>query len=139
GEQFNLTNLTQEVVSDADFEARSISRRVEGDLGEPCIVVGHEELIRSAVENVVRNAVRHTPEDTSVIVSLHVEESSPKSQAVLRVFDRGPGVPDAMLTEIFRPFTRAFSGAEGNGGGAGLGLAIAQKAVAVHAGSIRAM
>jgi signal transduction histidine kinase len=66
GSSFDLTNLVHEVVSDADFEARSRVRRVVVTSADECIVTGSEELLRSAVENVVRNAVRFTREDTSV-------------------------------------------------------------------------
>jgi signal transduction histidine kinase len=135
GAAIDLATLTQEVVRDADFEARSASRRVESDLVEPCIVSGNEELIRSAIENIVRNAVRHTRDGTSVDVSLRFVKPS---QTILRVRDHGPGVPETMLAEIFRPFTRAVSNNETTGGGAGLGLAIAEKAVAAHGGNIRA-
>jgi two-component system OmpR family sensor kinase len=88
--------------------------------------------LRSAVENVVRNAVRHTAEGTAVEISLHVGNS----RALLQVRDHGPGVQDSMLSEIFQPFRRV---ANGNFEGAGLGLAIAERAVNVHRGTIRAI
>jgi two-component system sensor histidine kinase CpxA len=84
------------------------------------------------VENVVRNAIRHTAEGTAVEISLQVTNS----QAFLSVRDYGPGVPESMLSEIFLPFRRV---ANGNPDGAGLGLAIAERAVSVHRGTIRAM
>jgi two-component system sensor histidine kinase CpxA len=98
---------------------------------DPCTLTGFEELLRSAVENVVRNAIRHTAEGTAVEISL----SSEAAQAVIRVRDYGPGVPEGMLTEIFLPFRRV---ADGNSEGAGLGLAIAERAVNVHRGTLRA-
>src|SRR5262249_37291413 len=128
----DLVTVTQEVVRDADFEARALSRRVESEVVESCFVTGNEELIRSAIENIVRNAVRHTKDGTSVDVSLRFANPS---QAILQVRDHGPGVPSAMLSDIFRPFTTS----ENNGGGAGLGLAIADKAVRAHGGRIRAL
>jgi signal transduction histidine kinase len=78
----------------------------------------------------VRNAVRYTKEGTAVHVSLECGDG----RTALRVCDYGPGVPENMLTEIFLPFRRV-----SNGDGAGLGLAIAQRAVQVHRGTIRAM
>jgi signal transduction histidine kinase len=80
----------------------------------------------------VRNAIRHTAEGTAVEISLQ----SSNSRALLRVRDYGPGVPERMLSEIFLPFRRV---ANGNSDGAGLGLAIAERAVIVHRGMIRAM
>jgi two-component system sensor histidine kinase CpxA len=99
---------------------------------DACTVRGFEELLRSAVESVVRNAIRHTVEGTAVEISLQVGNS----RALLRVRDYGPGVPESMLSEIFLPFRRVVND---NPEGAGLGLAIAERAVNVHGGMIRAM
>jgi two-component system sensor histidine kinase CpxA len=128
---FDLTNLVQEVAHDGDFEARARNRSVALQQADACTVNGFEELLRSAVENVVRNAIRYTAEGSAVEISLHAADS----RALLRVRDRGPGVPDAMLAEIFLPFRRV-----GNEHfeGAGLGLAIAERAMSVHGGTIRA-
>jgi two-component system sensor histidine kinase CpxA len=128
---FDLTNLIQEVASDGDFEARAAHRRVVIPRADPCRVNGFEEMVRSAVENVVRNAIRYTEESTSVEISLQ----SADSRALLRVRDHGPGVPENLLSEIFRPFRRV---AGNNTEGAGLGLAIAERAVHVHHGTIQA-
>jgi two-component system sensor histidine kinase CpxA len=129
---FDLTNLVQEVANDGDFEARARNRSVAIDRADASTVNGFEELLRSAVENVVRNAIRHTAEGTAVEISLQAANS----RALLRVRDHGPGVPESMLSEIFLPFRRV---ANGNPEGAGLGLAIAERAVNVHRGTIRAM
>jgi len=127
---FDLTNLVLEVASDGDFEARARGRSVVVKRAEACMFSGFEELMRSAVENVVRNAVRYTAVGTAVEASLECAGGS----ALLKVRDYGPGVPGKMLTEIFLPFRR-----DPNGDGAGLGLAIAARAVEVHRGEIRAM
>ncbi len=128
---FDLTNLVQEVASDGDFEARARNRSVVVQPAEACTMTGFEELLRSAVENVVRNAIRHTREGTAVEITLHIGGA----RALLRVRDYGSGVPESMLSEIFLPFRRV---ANGNSEGAGLGLAIAERAVAIHQGTIRA-
>jgi two-component system sensor histidine kinase CpxA len=129
--RFDLMNLLQEVASDADFEARAHSRRVIVQPGEACMIEGFEELMRSAVENVVRNAVRYTAEATAVEISLQ----GGTCEAILSIRDHGPGVPENMLAEIFLPFRRV---AGQNHDGAGLGLAIAQRAIRAHRGTIRA-
>jgi len=128
---FDLTNLVQEVANDGDFEARARSRSVAIGPIAACMVHGFEELLRSAVENVVRNAIRHTGDGTAVEVSLQAGNS----RALLRVRDYGPGVPENMLSEIFLPFRRV---ANAHPEGAGLGLAIAERAVNVHRGTIHA-
>ncbi len=127
----DLTNLVQEVANDGDFEARARNCRVTMQQADACIVTGYEELLRSAVENVVRNAVRHTAAGSTVEISLRATGS----RAVLQVRDHGAGVPEGMLSEIFLPFRRV---ANGDSGGAGLGLAIAERAVSVHRGTVRA-
>lgn len=130
--RFDLANLVHEVASDGDFEARAGNRRVVVRRADACSVNGFEEMLRSAVENVVRNSIRHTAEGTDVEISLQARDS----RALLDVRDHGPGVPESMLSEIFLPFRRV---ADGNSGGAGLGLAIAERAVHVHQGTIRAI
>jgi two-component system sensor histidine kinase CpxA len=129
---FDLTNLVQEVANDGDFEARARNRSVVVKRADACTVNGFEELLRSTVENVVRNAIRHTAEGTAVEISLETSNG----RALLRVRDYGPGLPESMLSEIFLPFRRV---ANDNSEGAGLGLAIAERAVSVHRGKIRAM
>jgi signal transduction histidine kinase len=129
---FDLTTLVQEVANDGDFEARARDRSVVIKQADACTLTGFEELLRSAVENVVRNAIRHTAGGTAVEISVQVG----KSRALIRVRDYGPGVPESMLSEIFLPFRRVSTD---NSDGAGLGLAIAERAVNVHQGMIRAM
>jgi signal transduction histidine kinase len=130
--RFDLTNLVHEVANDGDFEARACHRSVAIGRADACALAGFEELLRSAIENVARNAIRHTAQGTAVEISLQAENS----WALLRVRDHGPGVPQSMLSDIFLPFRRI---ADGNSDGAGLGLAIAERAVQVHRGTIRAM
>jgi two-component system sensor histidine kinase CpxA len=127
---FDLTNLVQEVASDGNFEARARNRGVVVTEAAEYTVVGYEELLRSALENVVRNAIRHTAQGTSVELSLRTT----RSLAQIDVRDHGPGVPEHLLGEIFQPFRRATT----DPNGAGLGLAIAERAVKVHRGAIRA-
>jgi signal transduction histidine kinase len=126
----DLTTLVQEVASDADFEARARRCKVDVVVTPGCVTIGNEELLRSALENVLRNAVRYTAEGTGVEVSLRREGA----RAVIRVRDHGPGVPAGMLRSIFVPFQKAENSTEGSG----LGLAIAERAVVAHLGSIRA-
>jgi two-component system sensor histidine kinase CpxA len=130
----DLTALVHEVVTDADFEARAHSRRVGVTASDECNVSGFEELLRSAVENVVRNGVRFTREGTAVDVSIRRE----RDRAVVRVRDHGPGVPETMLAEIFLPFRHVQTTHGTQNEGSGLGLAIAHRAVAANGGKIRA-
>jgi two-component system sensor histidine kinase CpxA len=97
-------------------------------------LLGSYELLRSGVENVVRNAIRYTEPDTAVEVALRVRMGT----AVLTVRDHGPGVPEADLQHIFEPFYRVSEARERSSGGVGLGLSIAERTVKLHGGSLRA-
>ena len=135
----DLTALVREVAEDADFEARSTNRSVQVTKVDKCSITGVEELLRSAVENVVRNAVRYTPEGTAVEISLRKQNGSIDNFAVISVRDRGRGVPEEALERIFRPFYRAEDARDRqSGGGTGLGLAITERAVRLHGGSVKA-
>lgn len=130
----NLPDLVREAVADADFEARSRNCRVELKSATDCTVMGSADLLRSAVENVLRNAIHYTREGTSVEVALACDDHN----ATINVRDHGPGVPEDELGNLFRPFYRLDRSRERQTGGVGLGLAIAQRAVLLHQGSIRA-
>jgi signal transduction histidine kinase len=84
-----LEHLVREVVADADFEARNRNRSVVLKKTSPITLSGSPELLRQAVENVVRNALRHTAPGTAVEVGL---EPGPSDGILIRVRDRGPGV-----------------------------------------------
>jgi len=82
--------------------------------------------------------MRHTAEGTEVEISLAHEFSNGKDEAVVRVLDRGPGVPQQSLDKLFRPFYRLEDARERQTGGVGLGLAITERAVRLHGGKVRA-
>src|SRR4026209_1997200 len=137
--EVDLTALVREVVHDADFEARSQNRAVQVVSSDNCSINGVEELLRSAVENVVRNAVRYTREGTAVEVALR-KQNGGDNFAVISVRDRGNGVPEEALEKIFRPFYRTEDARDRqSGGGTGLGLAITERAVRMHGGSVAAV
>jgi two-component system sensor histidine kinase CpxA len=138
--EVDLAALVREVADDADFEARSVNRSVQVVSSDDCSINGVEELLRSAVENVVRNAVRYTPEGTAVEVALSKQNGSSDNFAVISVRDRGRGVPEDALERIFRPFYRTEDARDRqSGGGTGLGLAITERAVRMHGGSVQAV
>jgi signal transduction histidine kinase len=129
-----LSALAEEVARDADFEGCASNRRVHyTPAPAPQLVQGDREMLRRALENVVRNAVRYTEEGSSVEVSLR-DDSGP--QAVLRVRDSGPGVPEELLSDIFRPFYRVAQARDRQSGGTGIGLAITERIVTLHGGTV---
>jgi len=134
----NLEELVSEVAADADFEAGALGKAVRVVRNERCFLQGDEQLLRSAIENVVRNAVLYTREGTDVEISLGCKPAGDGQCAVIRVRDHGQGVPNDALTEIFRPFYRVGDARDRQTGGVGLGLSISQRAVKVHGGTITA-
>jgi two-component system sensor histidine kinase CpxA len=137
-EPFALDQLVREIALDADFEARSRNRAVAVVSAQHCVATGKREVLRSAIENVIRNALRYTAEGTSVEVSLSSDQNSFTGQAAIRVRDHGDGVPPESLVDIFTPFYRVGDSRERSSGGSGLGLSIADRAIRLHGGSVRA-
>jgi two-component system sensor histidine kinase CpxA len=156
----HLQQLIQEIARDAAFEAQSRHRRVEAEVMDDCVVLGSPSLLHSAIENVVRNAIRYTDEGTTVELRLEqdvnltaaektriVDTGAKKigvpegragnGEAVVRVIDSGPGVPEDALDKLFRPFYRIDDARGRQTGGVGLGLAITDRAVRLHGGTIR--
>ncbi len=134
-----LGELVANVAEDAEFEAQERHCHVhtnipEGEWG----VRGNDSLLHSAVENVVRNAIRYTQEGTSVEIELKNEVHGEVSEAVLRVSDSGPGVPADALGKLFEPFYRLDDARGRLTGGVGLGLAITERAVRFHGGKVSA-
>jgi two-component system OmpR family sensor kinase len=134
----DLSELVREVAEDADFEARPSQRRVEVISGDRITLQGYAEILRRAVENVVRNAVRFAPVESSVEVRLERALVAGRPMARLDVRDRGPGVPEGHLQEIFQPFFRVSESRDRRSGGTGVGLAITERAVRLHGGSVMA-
>ncbi|MEP7213187.1 MAG: ATP-binding protein [Acidobacteriota bacterium] len=133
-EEIDLAEMVEQIVDDADFEARAKNKTVKIVHMDRCRVEGNESLLQSAVENVLRNAVKYTDESTAVEVSV----TAAATDVTIAVRDHGEGVPDEELTNLFRAFYRVGEARERKTGGIGLGLAIAQQAVAAHNGTITA-
>lgn len=131
-----LSELIAQIVHDAEFEARQRNVAVTLSAGPACSIVGNAELLSSAIENVVRNAVHYTEPSTNVEVTVTVEDSA--NQVTLSVRDSGPGIPVSELTRVFLPFYRTAEARDRISGGAGLGLAIADRVIRSHGGTISA-
>ena len=134
----SLTQLVEEVVADANYEAARQNRAVRMTDSTDCVVRGAPDLLRSAIENVVRNALRYTADDTEVEVAVRSRRGDGRPYAQVVVSDHGPGVPETELHEIFRPFLRVGDARDRQSGGSGLGLAIAERVVRIHGGAVRA-
>ncbi len=129
-----LRELVEEIARDAEFEAQGRSCNVRFSALEDPLVVGNASLLRSAIENVVRNAIRYTHEGTDIDITLDAKPGAPN--ATLTVVDSGPGVPADTLDKLFRPFYRIDDARGRQTGGVGLGLAITERAVRLHGGTV---
>jgi two-component system sensor histidine kinase CpxA len=129
-----LDDLVAQLVEDAQIEASAHGCELRYDHHEPLTVEGDPELLRRAVENVIRNAIRYSPPREPVEVSL----ARRNGHAIVDIRDHGPGVPEESLSRIFDAFYRVDSDRNRVSGGIGLGLSIARRAVQLHKGAIRA-
>jgi two-component system sensor histidine kinase CpxA len=137
-EVFDLPGLLENLLPDAEFEAQQRSCKIRVSSHCDCRVQGSPELIYRAIENIVRNAVRYTREHSVVELKISCEDRSGVRMVVLDVSDCGPGLPENELENIFRPFYRVDDARQRDTGGFGVGLAIAERAVRLHHGEVRA-
>jgi two-component system sensor histidine kinase CpxA len=131
-DRLDLNQLLQSILDDASFEADAKDVKVEASIAEGCFTYGSLNLVRTAIENVVRNALQHAPKSSSLRVSLRCAPD----QARIEVRDEGPGVPGGDLERIFSPFYRVEESRERKSGGIGLGLAIAHRVVLIYGGRV---
>ena len=128
----DLNELVEEVLADARFEAGRTGHSIEFTSDADIQVQANEELLRSSIENIVRNALYYTAGDEPIQVHLGARNG----QAEVRIRDNGPGVPPEELENVFRAFYRVDDSRVNVTGGAGLGLAIAKRAILAHDGTI---
>ena len=133
-EPLDLEMLLIEIADHCAIEALDRGCEIRLSTSHDGALIGDVDLLRRAIENVLRNALQHTPEGTRIDISSQGDDDF----ATVAVRDWGPGVPDPALAELFRPFYRVDAGRGRTTAGVGLGLAIAQRAIAVHHGTIRA-
>jgi two-component system, OmpR family, sensor histidine kinase CpxA len=138
--KLSLRELVEQVAHDAEYENSGRGCRVTTPTGaaDEFLVDADPDLLRSAIENVIRNATRYTAEGTTVEVRLERQPAANGEEIVVRVRDSGPGVPNEALQKIFEPFYRIDDARNRQTGGAGLGLSIADRAIRLHGGQLRA-
>ncbi|MCF7821730.1 MAG: HAMP domain-containing protein [Mariprofundaceae bacterium] len=134
-ESFDLSVLIESVISDANYEFSGQNKQVRLVTTVPVIMLGSAHLIRSAIENVVRNGMKYTPADTMVDICMKAEA---EDQIEIKICDCGEGVPDESLSRLFDPFYRVGEARDRQGGGFGLGLSIAARVIRSHGGSVHA-
>jgi len=129
-----LNDILLDTEEDCEVEAQATGCNINVNASEETNLQGNAELLRRAIENVLRNAIRYAPPESTVEVRLERDEN----WARITVRDYGPGIPEKLRERIFDPFFRADASRDERTGGLGLGLAIARRAVRVHHGDITA-
>lgn len=133
-EKIDIVDLVKSIVSDANYEVQHQALPIQLTAPKSCYAEISYTLLRSAIENIIRNALRYTPEGQLI----HVIVRSANENIQISIEDSGPGIPEDKLTQVFDPFFRVDDSRTQRTGGFGLGLAIAKRAILLHKGSIDA-
>ena len=131
-QQVNLNKLVQDIIIDEQFVADEKSINIEMNFSDEICMLADQNLLASAISNVLTNAVKYSPEESIINVSLSIN----KHNVNLIISDSGNGVPEEALEQLFTPFYRVNLARDRNTGGTGLGLAIAKQAIIAHQGKI---
>ncbi|MFA0442377.1 two-component system sensor histidine kinase CpxA [Vibrio sp. 10N.286.49.C2] len=126
------SSLWEAILDDAQFEAEQMDKTLTFSTIPEASLCGNPKLLMSAIENIIRNAIRYGHDKIEVNIQQQVDT------LIITVEDNGPGVPDDELNDIFRPFYRVSTARDRDSGGTGLGLAITQSAILQHSGQIEA-
>lgn len=137
-QRFELGRVLEKIASDARYESKTRNIEVRLLRRKEITFTGHQRLIESALENVVRNAVKYTRDDSSIEITLDEAWNGNGNCAVIEVSDQGEGVPENELDRIFTPFYRLAPSRDRLTGGSGIGLAITERAVRLHNGKVAA-
>ena len=130
--KLNLNKLIQDTINDEQFIASEKSIEITFDNSDDVIIPADHNLLTSAISNVINNAVKYSPKESSVQVLLNKENQ----KITLTISDSGEGVPEDTLNQLFSPFYRVNLARDRGTGGTGLGLAIAKQAIIAHRGEI---
>jgi two-component system, OmpR family, sensor kinase len=131
---FEFDEMIDEVARDANFEGAIKNCQVNLHGASRASIMGNRELMSSAIENVLRNAVRYSPPGAPV--DIYVTRAAGLN---ILIRDRGPGVPPADLQRIFEPFVRVAESRDRDSGGEGIGLAITARVMQAHGGTATAV
>ncbi len=132
-EEISLEKSLEAVCSDAEFEGNNNHKGVRLEIKQNSVIKGNGILLERAFENIIRNGLRFTPENSLVEVSL----DKIGNNAVIYISDHGPGIPESDIENIFKPFYCVKPDRNPQNGGIGLGLPIALRAVELHKGTIK--
>jgi two-component system, OmpR family, sensor kinase len=129
-QQFDLAPLLEDLLEDGRYEATDKRIVIHAEIASHLPMTGKPELVLRAVENVLRNAIKFTPQQGHI----RLTAQTLGQQIEISVSDSGPGVSPAELSKLFQPFFKGSEAKQQNS--SGLGLTIAERAVKAHHGSI---
>jgi two-component system OmpR family sensor kinase len=135
-EQVDLNELLIELVEDANFEGNANRIKVDYDATSAILIQAQPDLLQRAIDNVIRNAVKYSPADSTVVISSTINHADKK--VILTVVDKGFGIQENELDAVFKPFYRASTDNAASKQGYGLGLAITKQIIEAHGGTITA-
>lgn len=131
-EKFLLNEVLETIVEDATFESANKRIRISLYLMQPIFMMGQQDLMHRAIENVVRNAIKYAPNDSEIKIDCQLQAGH--SEIEMTITDQGVGVMETELEDIFKPFVRGNSGSQVVGHG--VGLAITKQVVEAHHGKV---
>jgi two-component system sensor histidine kinase CpxA len=130
----SLSELVVDLLPDLQYEATQSDCSIGTTIAQGCYVCGDEDLLRAAVENVLRNAIKYASGSGLIHVETTHEERQGVKFSKVRVSDNGPGIPEQELGFVLEPFYRADRSRHWQQEGSGIGLAIADRAARLHQG-----
>ncbi|MDX3773211.1 ATP-binding protein [Chromatiaceae bacterium AAb-1] len=131
---FDLSELLSEVLAVNQVEADAKQQQLILTAPDYCQISADSRLLARAIENILRNAIKYGPPNSTIQCDLTVNGQ----QAILKICDQGPGIPAAQLDAIFEPFYRISDSRNNKTGGTGLGLAIVAQVIRQHQGTVQA-
>ncbi len=131
-QKLNLVDVITPLIDDNQYLGETRFIKIKADIPQFCDVMGDEVLLASAINNILVNAIKYSPNNSEVFVSLKTNSST----ITLSIIDQGNGVSQESITSLFKPFYRTSDARERKTGGTGLGLAIAKQAISIHNGTI---
>jgi len=132
----SLSELVVDLLPDMQYEASRSNASITTSIADECSLRCDPEMVRSCIENVIRNAIRYTPSNGLIHVETLTETIMGQRLAIVRISDSGPGIPEQEIKSVLEPFYRADKAKHWRQDGFGIGLAIADRAAQMHGGKI---
>ena len=130
----DIPELVSSICEDLNYSSSQHVIHCDINTSNHCVITANQQLLRSAIENVIKNAFHYHQGNDPILMEVSISDS----QVCIECSDKGPGIPEAKLSQIFKPFYRVSEARDRASGGYGLGLAITKRAIDLHGGSVEA-